>query len=95
MGELKRNYIAEVIEAAMSSGKITNAELAAEIGVTRETLDRLRFGQSNVQMKVIMKLATHFRWTEEEVGSAVWYGDVLDIRPLKRKTGPKKKQEGT
>ncbi len=90
----KRNYIAEVIEATMSSGKITNMALAEGIGITRPALDALRFGQTNVRAEVILKLADWFQWTEEEVGSAVWYADILD-KPPPRKPGRKKKQEGT
>lgn len=81
----KRNYIAEVIDACMSTRKITNTELAAEIGITRVTLNALRKGTNDVMPDTLMKVATYFQWTEVEVGSAVWYADTLEQSKRKKR----------
>ncbi len=77
MEEPKRNYVAEVLEAYRAERKITLQDLAMELGLARSALNALRRGEVNIRLETILRLAKHFQWTEEEVGSAVWYSDKL------------------
>ncbi len=77
MEEPKRNYVAEVLSACLAEGKITLQELADQIGLGRPALNALRRGEADLRLTTIIKLANYFQWTEEEVGSAVWYSDKL------------------
>ncbi len=85
--EEKRNFIAEVLQAQRAAG-VTNEEICQGTTLTEVTLINLRRGQSNVQLRTVEKLANYFQWGAVEVGMAIWYADILD---LKKKGGKKKK----
>ena len=55
------------IQELRKANKISQAELADEMGVTRQTIISLEKGRYNASLELAFKIARYFRKTIEEV----------------------------
>ena len=55
------------IQVLRKANKISQAELADEMGVTRQTIISLEKGRYNASLELAFKIARYFRKTIEEV----------------------------
>lgn len=55
------------IQELRKANKISQAELADEMGVTRQTIITLEKGRYNASLELAFKIARYFRKTIEEV----------------------------
>ena len=55
------------IQEIRKANKISQAELADEMGVTRQTIISLEKGRYNASLELAFKIARYFRKTIEEV----------------------------
>ena len=55
------------IQELRKANKISQAELADEMGVTRQTIISLENGRYNASLELAFKIARYFRKTIEEV----------------------------
>ena len=62
-----RYYIETKIQELRKANKISQAELADEMGVTRQTIISLEKGRYNASLELAFKIARYFGKTIEEV----------------------------